>query len=181
MTSPVLLVRHTAVAKSWHGRCYGASDAGLSVAGAAHARALAVTLARWCPAVVVHSGLRRSRSLAERLAALTGAGCVEDMAWRERDFGTWEGRRWTSIYRETGSAMDGMIDAPALFRPGGGETTTELADRAVAAMHGLPPGRVAVISHGGPIAAIVGTARRLAVRDWLPLVPETGGTIELER
>lgn len=68
-------------------------------------------------------GLARTRVLAERIAA--GASCplYQDTDSRERDFGTWEGQTWNAIYRLSGNAMDGMIDAPGEFRPGGGETT----------------------------------------------------------
>lgn len=178
MSRQVLLVRHTEVALAWRGRCYGHSDMGLSRAGAAHARILARQLAQWGPDVVLHSGLRRTRILAETIAALTGLPAQADPAWMERDFGDWEGRSWAAIYRETGSAMDGMIDDPDGYRPGGGETTTTFAARALAAFHSLPHGRIMVITHGGPIAAIAGSLRGLPPRDWLALVPALGASLE---
>jgi broad specificity phosphatase PhoE len=181
MTGPVLLVRHTAVAVRWAGRCYGRTDVGLSRAGAGQARALASTLADWRPERVVHSGLTRTRRLAEALAHVANVPCEAREAWRERDFGTWEGRRWTSIYRESGDAMDGMIDDPGRFRPGDAETTTELAERALAALHQLPAGRIAVITHGGPIAAIVGTTFGLETPEWPSQVPALGGYVPINR
>lgn len=179
MTDAVLLVRHTQVAMRWQGRCYGRSDVGLSRAGAAHAREVAQLVADWRPDIVVHSGLKRARILAIHVALLTGRRSVALSAWQERDFGVWEGQSWAAIYRATGNAMEGMIDAPSNFRPGGGETTDELAMRAVTALATLPRGRIAVTTHGGPIAAILGTISGLAVRDWPCLVPRTGGTVEL--
>ncbi len=178
MTREVLLVRHTEVARAWKGRCYGQSNMGLSLAGAAHARELAGTLAGWRPERVVHSGLHRAAILGESVAALAGVAAHVDPAWQERDFGSWEGRSWTTIYRETGDAMDGMIDDPDGFRPGGGETTTAFAARALAAFHRLPYGRIMVITHGGPIAAIAGSFKGLPPRDWLALVPALGGSLE---
>ena len=77
--------------------------------------------------------------------------------------------------------MDGMIDAPDVFRPGGGETTMALAARAMAALNDLPPGRVLVITHGGPIAAILGSRAGRPPRDWSALVPPTGGSVQLTR
>lgn len=177
----IQLVRHTAVARVWAGRCYGRSDMGLSRDGAVQARLLARELAELRPDVVIHSGLKRARILAERIAALADVPLIDDVRWQERDFGAWEGQSWTAIYRATGSAMDGMIDAPATFRPGGGETTDELAARAAAALAACPPGRVIVVSHGGPIAALLGTAQGLPPRDWLALVPPLGGDVALER
>jgi broad specificity phosphatase PhoE len=176
----IRLVRHTQVARCWAGRCYGRSDASLSREGAVRARLLAAELAATRPDRVLHSGLKRARLLAERIAALAKVPVIEDGRWQERDFGSWEGQRWSAIYRATGNAMDGMIDAPASFRPGGGETTDELARRAAAALADCPPGRVIVITHGGPIAALIGMRRGLSASDWPALVPPPGGHVDLE-
>lgn len=181
MSAQILLVRHTEVARAWQGRCYGQSDMGLSRAGAAHARTLAPELAEWKPDLVLHSGLRRAQILADTIATLVGVAAIADPAWMERDFGSWEGRRWTAIYRETGNAMDGMIEAPNSFRPGNGETTMELAARANAALRKLPWQRVLVVTHGGPIAAIVGTLQAVAVQDWPGLVPAAGAMVVVVR
>lgn len=177
----ILLVRHPAVARAWAGRCYGVSDIGLSRAGLIQVRSLVPQLAAWAPTHIVHSGLRRAASLALALARQTGVPATCDPRWRERDFGTWEGRSWQAIYRATGSAMDGMIDAPDSFRPGDGETTAELAARAVEAYGALPGGRVLVVSHGGPIAAMLGTRQGLSPREWPRLVPPTAATVEIAR
>ena len=177
MNRAILLVRHTEVARCWRGRCYGASDAGLSRAGLAHVHALVPGLSAWRPDRLVHSGLRRAALLADMVARVTGLGATVDRRWRERDFGDWEGMSWIAIHRASGDAMDGMIDAPDSFRPGGGETTLELAARAVAALADLPPGRTMVVAHGGPIAALRGTRAGFAVPRWLTLVPAYGEAV----
>ncbi|MGC6401077.1 histidine phosphatase family protein [Sphingomonas sp. FW199] len=177
MSAEVLLVRHTAVALAWRGRCYGASDVPLSRQGRADTIALAAVLAERNPVWVVHSGLARTRILAERIARACGCPTGEDRGWRERDFGSWEGQRWTAIYRATGNAMDGMIDTPDSFRPGGGETTFELADRVALARQRLPGGRGIVVTHGGPIAALIGRDRGALATDWPALVPPCGGSV----
>ncbi len=181
MTADVVLVRHTQVARAWHSRCYGVSDAGLSRQGIAAIAPLAAELAARDPAWVVRSGLTRSTRLARRIAAHARCALVADPGWRERDFGTWEGQSWAAIHRATGNAMDGMIDAPDQFRPGGGETTRALMDRALAAWRGLPDGPGVVVTHGGPIASLIGHRRGLPVREWLDCVPAPGGMIVLAR
>jgi broad specificity phosphatase PhoE len=171
----IILVRHTAVALVWRRRCYGRSDVPLSRAGKAAIGPLADALRGHRPDRIIHSGLTRTRALAESLGTSD-----TDPAWQERDFGSWEGQSWTAIYRATGAAMDGMIDTPDGFRPGGGETTTELAQRVMAAYAQLPTtGTTMIITHGGPIAAILGTRAGLHPRDWLPLVPAYGGVVTL--
>ncbi len=173
----MILVRHTEVARAWAGRCYGRSDTGLSRAGLATARELAPRLAaEHAPRIVIHSGLRRARLLAERVAAASGAELAEDRRWAERDFAAWEGKTWDAIWRATGSAMDGMLDDPERFRPGGGETTAELAARAMAAWRGLPHGRCLVVTHGGPIAVVRMLVEGKAWRDLPALIPPAGGT-----
>lgn len=128
---------------------------GLSRVGQAMIPALCEQLAALGPDRIIHSGLRRTRVLAERLGIRLGIVPAIAPDWRERDFGAWEGRTWQSIFRTTGNAMDGMIENPSGFRPGtDGETTQELLERIGKAIRALPQhGRIAIISHGGPIAA----------------------------
>jgi broad specificity phosphatase PhoE len=166
MAREVVLVRHTEVARRWRGRCYGQLDVGLSRAGAVAAKALVDRLAGEAFDAVVFSGAKRTRALAEPLAARLGLVAVCDARWLERGFGDWEGLNWEAIYRATGSAMDGMIDDPAGFRPGGGETTFEMRDRVVEGLAALPVGRCVVVTHGGPVAALRGTLAQQEVRDW---------------
>jgi broad specificity phosphatase PhoE len=151
----LILVRHPPVAKAWAGRCYGQSDMGLSREGQTMLAPLAVRLAALEPDMILHSGMRRTRVLADMLGRCTVGVVMEDCQWRERDFGNWEGRTWNSIYRETGDAMDGMIEAPGSFRPGdNGETTYEMVERVRGALAALSrQGCIAIIAHGGPIAA----------------------------
>ena len=75
-----------------------------------------------------------------------------------------------------GQEMLKMITDPMNYRPGGGETTFEMRDRVMAWFQARKPieGAAVAISHGGPIAALLGTLRRLAVADWIPLIPVCG-------
>lgn len=182
MTGRVVLVRHPPVAKAWRGRCYGRSNMGWSREGAALARALTIQLAAERFDVIVHSGAMRTRMLAERLARITGQSLRMDARWLERDFGTWEGRTWDAIWRETGNEMDGMMTHPRDFRPGGGETGRDLADRVDAAWRALPgTGTTLVITHGGPIAAIRTLIAHQPLERMIDAVPPCGAIIRLPR
>jgi broad specificity phosphatase PhoE len=181
MPDSVILVRHTEVARKWRGRCYGVSDVGLSRTGTAELLPLAAALAAKRPQWVVHSDRIRTRRLAEAIARTANCLLLPDYRWQERDFGSWEGLSWNAIYRATGNAMDSMIDAPETYRPGGGETTFEMASRALEAFDGLPKGRGIVVTHGGPIAALLGQMRGLAPRQWLAIVPSTGASVTVAR
>ena len=181
MKRTVWLVRHPPVALSWQKCCYGQSDPGLSREGNRLARRLIETLARLSPDAVIHSDLRRTRAIAEPLARRTGATLLPEPLWRERHFGQWEGQSWHAIYRATGNAMDGMLTEPDSFRPGGGETTAEMWDRIRTAWNALPPyPRIAVISHGGPIACARVLQQNGSV-DLLPtLIPAPGEILPID-
>ena len=120
----VHLVRHTAVARTWSGRCYGQGDVPLSREGRGAARALATEIAKLGARRLHVSPLRRARFLAGLVAR--EAGTVElviDSRLAECYFGAWEGCTWDAIYTESGDAMMGLVTAPDAFRPGGdGET-----------------------------------------------------------
>lgn len=132
------------------------------------------------PAAIVHSDLVRTRAIALPLARELGITAIAEPLWRERDFGTWEGRHWHAIYRETGNAMDGMIDAPDRFRPGGGETTAELAKRIEQALAALPDVRtIAIIAHGGPIACARALQRGAPLNQLAALIPPAGSVAVL--
>lgn len=175
MPRRVLLLRHTHVAARWRGTCYGRLDVGLGVDGRDAARRLADALPIECFDRIISSPSRRSRWLGGLLARRGGTDLAIDARLAERDFGAWEGVPWDTIWRGEGDSMDGMIDAPDGFRPGGGETTAELAARAVAWLRGLPArSAVLAVTHGGPIGALAGALLGEAPRAWLARVPRPG-------
>ncbi|WP_174285114.1 histidine phosphatase family protein [Sphingomonas bacterium] len=182
MSGRVLLLRHPPVAGTWAGRCYGRSDMGLGRAGAAMARAIVADIAGRGVTAVVHSDMRRTRPLAAAIARTAGCPAIADPRWRERDFGGWEGRRWHSIWRETGDAMDRMMTDPAGFRPGGGETGADIATRAAAAWHDLPRGGVTVVvAHGGSIAAARAWLAGDPLERMVAHIPACGAIVEVAR
>jgi broad specificity phosphatase PhoE len=134
------------------------------------------------PDHVLHSGLLRTRAVAEPLADRLGLFPLHAPAWRERDFGDWEGRTWNAIYRASGDAMDGMIDAPDSFRPGGnGETTGELITRIGGAFHDMPRrGRIVIICHGGPIAVVSHLQERTRITALATHIIPPGSLVELD-
>lgn len=166
------VVRHPPIDPAWKGRCYGQTDVALADDDVTD---LVQSLARYSPTIVWHSGLIRTERVAACLAKKTGAELREDPRLRERHFGEWEGRTWDDIYAETGSAMDGMIEQPATWRPPGGETTFALRDRIVAWYNELDTSeRHIAITHGGPIAAFIGTRSDLRPSAWPSLIPNYG-------
>lgn len=178
----ILLIRHTEVAVKFRRRCYGRLDVGLSHAGRQRACDLASQLAQQPITAIIHSGWQRAAFLASRVALLRNLVPQADSRWRERDFGSWEGRSWHSIYQETGPAMDGLFTQPGAYRPGGGETTAELAERSIAAWRSLPDeGLVAVFSHSGPIAAVRTVLAGAPLHEIVHYTVGTGAVVACER
>ena len=176
----LLLVRHCDVEDRYRQVCYGRSDVGLSDAGHFRSQELARQLATEPITLVCHSGLARTRILAEALAGLLRLPAQECSSLRERDFGEWELRPWDALHTETGDAILGTIHEPATWRPPGGETTFEMRDRVLNWFKALPTtGVIAAVTHGGPIAALRGTIYGHSIFEWHTLIPKTGEVIEL--
>ena len=174
------LVRHPPVSKVWQKRCYGQSDPGLSRQGQKMIAPLVKQLAALKPDAIIHSDLQRTRAIAEPLARRLGITCTPDPLWRERDFGAWEGQTWNAIYRASGNAMDGMVNEPDHYRPGGGETTQGLATRIQATIQNLPDvGCIVIISHGGPIACAIAMQTGASYEGLASLIPSTGSVTVL--
>lgn len=181
----VHLVRHTAVAQHWKGRCYGRSDVGLSRDGRMAARQLAEKLALLRPDAIYVSPARRARFLGGLAVRNLGTADLRiDPRLAECHFGNWEGKSWDRIYADTGDAMLGLVQEPSIFRPGGdGETTFAMRDRAMAWFADAVRedfSSLVAICHGGPIAAIRGTLLRLPASEWPSLVPAYGERVTIE-
>jgi broad specificity phosphatase PhoE len=141
---------------------------------------LAAELATLRPSTVVHSGLRRTRFLAERLAERLDLASVPCLSLQERDFGEWELQPWETIYARHGDEMLRMLTEPGTYRPGGGETTFEMRDRVLRWHEAQRAGGLTIaVTHGGPIAALLGTLRQLPVGEWASLIPPCGRYVSI--
>jgi broad specificity phosphatase PhoE len=103
----------------------------------------------------------------------------QDDRLRERHFGAWEGRSWDSVYQEDRRNLDRLIEEPETFAPPGGETTMVLRDRVLAWYRALPSEpRVMAVTHGGPMAVLLGTFQGRCPAEWPRLVPPLGASAE---
>lgn len=177
----ILLVRHGSIASRYQGVCYGQSDVELSDEGRRVSRVVAEQLAALPITRLFHSGLSRTRWLAEMISALASMPAVSAPALAEINFGQWELRTWKDIFAETGDAMADMIHSPAIFRPPSGETVFELRDRVLRWRQELPSdGLIVAVAHGGSIAALRGALAGLPVSHWPKLIVPHGQCVELD-
>lgn len=147
----LLLVRHGQTDWNLAHRVQGHTDTPLNAVGREQACALADSLAAPSLVAVYSSDLSRAYETAIAVARVHGLEVTVDRDLREKNFGSWEGLTDTEIADRFPDAVRG--------RWGDGETTEEVAERAVAAIERIrrrhPVGRVLVVSHGGALRAIL--------------------------
>jgi broad specificity phosphatase PhoE len=168
----LVLWRHGQTAWNAEQRFQGHTDIGLDDVGRGQAERAARILAAVAPDVIVSSDLSRAADTAAALSAVTGVPVRTDERLRETYGGAWQGKTIDEIRAADAEAYDlwradTAIDVPA----GGGETRSQLAERAVPAILDAlalapPGGTLVVVSHGGTVRAALGTLLRLPMQNW---------------
>ena len=138
------LMRHGAV--EGEGRLIGSSNVPSTPAGDALCLARAEGLAF---THLLSSDLIRARRPAGMLAAARGVTLTPDPAWRELDFGSWEGLAPAELPAD---AMAAFWADPDRSPPPGGERWSALVARVGAALDRIDRDTL-VITHGGAIRA----------------------------
>ncbi len=147
----ILLARHGETDWNLECRVQGHTDRPLNETGREQALALAEALADEAVDAVYSSDLVRAHETARIVAERKGLDVVAMPELRERDFGTWEGLTDEEILERFPRAHHGPW--------GDAESREEMLQRAeealrrIAASH--PGGRVLVITHGGPVRALL--------------------------
>jgi broad specificity phosphatase PhoE len=147
----ILLARHGETDWNLERRVQGQTDRPLNAAGLEQARVLADQLAAETLVAVYSSDLARARDTAAIVARGHGLEVMLDPDLREKNFGSWEGLTDVEIEDRFPDAVRGHW--------GDAETGEAVAERAIAAIDRIrmlhPAGTVLVISHGGPLRAIL--------------------------
>ena len=124
-----------------------------------HAEAFAALKERLPPgAHAICSPARRTRETALTL----GLDPVEEVAFREQDFGAWTGRRHSDLSTEPGASYQAFWKSPADNRPPGGESFVDQIERARAGLSRLPAGDAVLVVHSGTIRAVLAIALELS-------------------
>lgn len=141
--------------------CYGSTD--LEASASHRDQVCAALLASLPKDVVVYSSpLRRCADLARQVSAgLNGQEVVFDARLAEMDFGAWEMRAWNDIGR---AEVEAWVKDVVGYRPGGGESVLQIAERVRAFHDALLLNRhqnAAIICHAGTIRMLLGCQRGL--------------------
>ena len=181
----VLLVRHGETTWNVEGRIQGWAGAPLSGRGREQARTTGETLASAGVDRLVVSDLQRTQETARLLAE--GGLDVDrafESAWRERDFGDYQGLdRATVAERHAEFDADGSLTGVESVP--GGESRSGFLDRVREGWRAVADAghdeTVAVVSHGGPIRAVVADVTdrgfETLAREWSP---ENCGITEID-
>lgn len=175
------LVRHGATALSGTGRIVGVRlDPDLGSKGEAQAEAAAASLADRPLVAVLTSPLLRARRTAEAVAARHRLAVELEPDLRELDFGEAEGLTFAEVERAWPAVARAWADRPAEVRFPGGEDFLALTARVTAAVERatarLPRGELALVTHAGPIRALLGRARGLSADAALRLPCDPGSS-----
>jgi broad specificity phosphatase PhoE len=147
----ILLARHGETDWNLEHRVQGHTDRPLNNTGREQARALAEELTGEDVDAVYASDLARALDTARAIAEPRGLPVIPVPELRERDFGTWEGLLDDEILARFPQARTGPW--------GDAETVEELEERVLAALRRIaeqhPDEQVLVVSHGGPLRAVL--------------------------
>lgn len=123
---------------------------------------------------LVTSDLRRTHETAEIVGEHVDLAPDPDRAWRERDFGVYQGLRYEDAFdrHPEFDATQGIVALDAT--PERGESMRDMYERVVGGWEALVAGAdaeetVVVVTHGGPIYVVLGHVRG---RDVLAAVAE---------
>jgi glucosyl-3-phosphoglycerate phosphatase len=169
----VVVWRHGQTAFNAERRYQGHLDIELDDVGRAQAERAARLLAGLAPSAIVSSDLARARATADELARLTGLGVATDKRLREIDVGSWQGLTFDEVAARFPDEVD-VWRHGGEGRRGGGETLTEVGDRATAALRDalvtVPDAGVLVVTtHGAAGRALIASMIGLPTPSWSAL------------
>jgi probable phosphoglycerate mutase len=158
MASALWLIRHGETAWSLSGQHTSSTDLALTAEGERRAAAVGKLLAGKKFAAVLTSPMARARETCRIAGYADGALVTDDL--REWNYGSYEGLTTAEIQK---SAPGWTIWTSA---PPGGETISQVAERARHVIRGAPEGEVAIFGHGHFL--------RVLAACWLDVAPEMG-------
>ena len=180
------LVRHGLTSWNRRQRFCGHNDISLAPEGYSQARWLAQQLRTERVGAIYASDLRRARETAEVIADARDQPLPIKAvtAWRELDFGEWDGLTYEAIAARFPEQL-GFFTNPEQFSPPGGETLAQLKQRVLAGLAQLmteqSKGDLVLVSHGGPLRMLLCCVLSMPLaRQWqLVLEPGSLSTLDL--
>jgi broad specificity phosphatase PhoE len=188
-TRRLWLVRHGLTVWNTQQRFCGHTDIPLLARGRVQARWLARQLQNEAIATVYTSDLARARETAEIIANQRAQAVPVRVssAWREMDFGAWEGLTYAAVAEQFKDQL-GFFSDPEQCSPSGGESLAQMLQRIQAELAAITCSSgtqleddVVIVSHGGPLRVLLCSILGMPfARQWhLQLDPGSLSAIDL--
>jgi alpha-ribazole phosphatase len=175
----LILVRHGETEWNSGHRVQGHTDTPLSERGRAQAARLGPRLAREPIRAFYASDLRRAVETAEPAAALMGLSIECSAAFREANYGSWEGLTVDEIAARYPEEYALWRSDSARHRPPDGESLEALQERVMTALEELLEQHggetLCVVAHGGSVRAAVCGVLGLPIDAWRSLRADNTG------
>jgi alpha-ribazole phosphatase len=147
------VARHAPVADG--AICYGRTDVAVQIDPARAAETLLASYRGEKPRHVWSSPASRCRNVAEHLAAMLGAPLTVNGALAELDFGTWEGRTWTSIQTDDRPHYEAWMNDWQTLAPPRGERPADIEARVREWLRAVPGDAAhCLVAHSGVVRAL---------------------------
>src|SRR6266487_5701876 len=162
-TRRLWLVRHGLTEWNTQQRYCGHRDIPLSAQGRAQALWLAERLQKEMISAIYTSDLVRARETAEVIAhqRTPAVQIMVSAAWREIDFGEWEGLTYAQIAEQFKDQL-GFFTDPEQYSPPGGESLAHMLQRVMDELAAIARSDdrsikddVVIVSHGGPLRVLL--------------------------
>jgi 2,3-bisphosphoglycerate-dependent phosphoglycerate mutase len=159
MQTEFILIRHGETIWNVEGRFQGQQDSPLTPLGIAQAEAAAAHVCTCAPTALYSSDLTRTLQTAQPIADTTGLTIIHEPALRERNLGIFEGLTHAEAkIRHVAEYTRFATRDPEYVLPAG-ESLAQLSRRGMGILerlaHRHPGERVAVVSHGALLTAIL--------------------------
>ncbi len=177
----LFLIRHTET-EATAGRCIGQSDVALSEKGMADVAKVVEKMKALAPNVMISSDLSRCRVLAEALAKEVKVDVVFESAWREINFGQWEGKNWDEIYARDRTHYEAWTKDFLTIAPPEGESFLKLQERIARELNMLKTHQAetaVIITHAGAIRAAISSAIGLPLDRAFSIHLDYGALVQL--
>lgn len=154
----LILLRHGEVDERDRTILYGSMDVALSARGVEQGGLAAQAVAAMKPRAILCSDLSRASTLASRIGELTGAVPTVSPAFRERNFGVWQGRPMSELIEGDPEAYRAYMKRRWEAKPSpDAENFDDVGARVLPPLHAAlaDGGPIVLVSHSGPMRAIL--------------------------
>jgi broad specificity phosphatase PhoE len=174
------LIRHGETADNRQMRYLGTRDEPLTENGIQQAQRVADALAQLPIRIVISSPMRRTTETATLIQKACGVELRLDSRLAEGSFGSWEGLTRAEVVGRGGKDAEQLArwESDSSFSPSGGESLESVQKRVVSASEELKreftDSSIVLVSHVGPIKALLASVLRLSLQDCRRLFLDPG-------